>query len=63
MYFEEHLRKYQKVVLTYFLKKIYLRLSRTQPTIYNLQLNLNLKKFSTSNIVFKKLSALRPTEK
>jgi transposase InsO family protein len=32
--FEEHLREYQKVVLTYFLKKIDLRLSRTQPTKY-----------------------------
>ncbi len=33
MCFEEHLREYQKLVLTHFLKKIHLRLSRTQPTI------------------------------
>ncbi len=32
MCFEEYLREYQKVVLTHFLKKIDLRLYRTQPT-------------------------------
>ncbi len=34
MCFEEHLREYKKLVLTHFLKKIDLRLSRTQPTKY-----------------------------
>ncbi len=34
MFFEEHLRENQKLILTHFLKKIDLRLYRTQPTIY-----------------------------
>jgi hypothetical protein len=41
MHFEEHLREYQKVVLTHFLKKIDLRLYKTQPTIcYELSIRL-----------------------
>jgi hypothetical protein len=32
MSFEEHLKEYQKLMLTHFLKKINLRLYRTQPT-------------------------------
>jgi len=42
MCFEEHLREYQKLVLTHFLKKIVLRLSRTQPTISHNLINIFL---------------------
>jgi hypothetical protein len=49
MHFEEHLREYQKVVLTHFLKKIDLRLYRTQPT--NLLLFLVYEK-TTKGIIF-----------
>jgi hypothetical protein len=46
MRFEEHLREYQKLVLTHFLKKIDLRLYKTQPTLLFLNVEHFFEAFS-----------------